>query len=103
MQNLNKALIQGIAESDLKTATISTYKLKKEAKDAQTFAADLAKVARHEMGHILGLPHCNSKHCLMLGAYQFKHASGNFCQACLEKIDKKYMKKLVLTAYKGKN
>ncbi len=96
MQGLNKFLMEGVAQSNLKTATISTYKLKKEAKDAQAFQEDLVKVIRHEMAHLLGVPHCGkSEHCLMLGAYQFKNATVNFCQSCFEKIDKKYLKRRI--------
>lgn len=87
-------LIRGLAGDTLEVATISTYKLKKESEDAEDFAVNLTKVVRHEIGHVLGLPHCSeSEHCLMLHGYQFDNTIPDFCPLCLDKLDQRYLKK----------
>lgn len=89
-----KMLIRGLAGDTLDVATISTYKLKNESEDAEDFAANLTKVVRHEIGHVLGLPHCSeSEQCLMVFGYQFENMIPEFCSFCLDKLDQDYLKK----------
>lgn len=89
-----KMLIRGFASEESEVATISTYKLKQESRDAEDFNMNLKKVVRHEIGHVLGLSHCAvSEHCLMLNGFEFENTIPEFCPACLEKIDKKFLKK----------
>jgi archaemetzincin len=85
-------IIRGLAQDELQAATISTYKIKRESADSETFVDNLSKLARHEVGHLLGLPHCeDSEACLMLNGFHFDKIIQKFCDACLGKIDKRYL------------
>ncbi len=69
------------------TCVISTYRLKRKVVNAQ-FIDRLNKVAIHEIGHNIGLPHCTSgnKHCLMNDAggtiAQVDNEQILFCNKC---------------------
>jgi archaemetzincin len=58
--------IFGLANSPGDAAVVSTYRLKH--KDQAMFINRLKKVAVHEIGHTLGLPHCESASCVMADA-----------------------------------
>jgi len=86
-------IIRGLADRDKHVATVSTYKLKQESANEQEFRKNLTKVVRHEIAHVLGLKHCeDSKQCLMLNGFKFEDTIPEFCPACLEKVDKGYLK-----------
>ncbi|MEM9675611.1 MAG: hypothetical protein AAF992_23675 [Bacteroidota bacterium] len=88
-----RILIRGLAADTLKTATISTFKLKHESVTEEIFIENLTKVARHEIAHVLGLRHCySSDRCLMLNGMKFKNTIPEFCSACLEKIDNRLLR-----------
>jgi archaemetzincin len=62
------------------TCVVSTFRLKRKVSKAQCLAR-LEKVALHEIGHNLGLPHCTQdKHCMM------QAAKGTIKQVDLEKV-----------------
>lgn len=61
-----KYLVRGFAESvPGNLAIISTYKLKHEQSENAPYHKLLIKTVRHEMGHLIGLHHCNETGCLM--------------------------------------
>jgi archaemetzincin len=63
-----------------KTCIVSTFRLKKNV-SKQTTLERLEKVALHEIGHNLGLPHCeNDKKCMM------NDARGTIKQVDAEKV-----------------
>ena len=80
-------LIRGLANDSLKIATISTYKIKNESESKIDFVSNLAKVVKHEFGHLLGMPHCSSESCLMVNGYRFDMMTENYCKDCINKID----------------
>ena len=58
--------VMGLAYCPGKSAIVSTYRL--HHKEVQKRQARLQKVAIHELGHTLGLPHCPDRHCVMTSA-----------------------------------
>ncbi|MDN5216909.1 matrixin family metalloprotease [Fulvivirgaceae bacterium BMA12] len=84
-------LIRGLANDSLGTATISTFRIKNESENDKDFVANLAKIAKHELGHLLGMPHCGSDSCLMVDGYRFNKMSRNYCKDCLNKIDPRHL------------
>ena len=61
--------IFGLGYCPGKSCVISTFRLKKNARDKEHVNDRVVKVALHELGHTFGLPHCNSSNiCLMRDA-----------------------------------
>ncbi|WP_341296346.1 hypothetical protein [Catalinimonas locisalis] len=85
--------IRGLADSDASVATISTHKLKQESANRDEFTVNLSKVVKHEIAHVLDLEHCEvSETCLMRNGFHFAKTTIDFCPACEEKIDQRYLK-----------
>jgi archaemetzincin len=57
--------VLGLATLDGKACVISAYRAKRGARGVEHTRTRLAKVAVHEIGHTLGLPHCPSRGCLL--------------------------------------
>lgn len=88
-----KMLIRGLADAEQAVVTVSTYKVRVESKGEEEFAYQLGKVLRHEIGHTLGLPHCNSSEvCLMRNGYSFAHTRSQFCPSCQQQLKGSYLK-----------
>ncbi len=60
--------IFGLAFSPGSGAVISSFRLKKSAKNPEHFAFRVANTAIHEVGHSLGLDHCDEATCPMRDA-----------------------------------
>lgn len=85
-------LIRGLALSvPGNLAIISTYKIKYESTSPEMFDMLLSKVSRHELGHLLGLPHCsNSENCLMISGYdvnRIHNPNYKICENCIHLLD----------------
>lgn len=77
----------GLASSDGGCAVVSAHRL--ESSDPGLFKERLLKEAVHEVGHVLGLPHCSDRRCVMrfsnsLEDIDFK--STEMCENCSAKL-----------------
>lgn len=80
--------IMGLAYRPGKSCVVSSYRLKH--KNEKTHFSRLKKVAVHEFGHNLGLPHCPNKKCVMTDAVEsvstIDNADLDLCELCKSKI-----------------
>lgn len=85
--------IMGIADLNDRTAVVSLHRLSYGGADAALQTERLVRVATHETGHLLGLPHCTHSRCLMQdarGAVATIDAStGRLCFRCLLRLKTK--------------
>lgn len=85
--------IRGLADADARVATLSTYKLSQESASRDEFIVKLSKVVKHEIGHVMSLEHCEAnEYYLMRNGFHFAKTTIDFCPACEEKIDQRYLK-----------
>jgi len=62
---------------------VSTYRLGRGTVSSSEFRVRLANVARHELGHTFGLPHCPTPGCLMSDARgSVKTVAGKLSPLC---------------------
>jgi archaemetzincin len=80
--------IMGLAYQPGQAAIVSDYRMGHAGLSDQKRFEKLARTARHELGHCLGLPHCNDKYCLMTDAEgkALPDAAKSFCTRCLETL-----------------
>ena len=56
-----------------------------------TYIRRLVRISAHEVGHVLGLPHCPNKRCLMNDANEsiktIDNSTGDLCDECWKKIE----------------
>lgn len=80
--------IMGLAYRPGNSCIVSTFRLKTPNK--QLHYSRLTKVALHEFGHNLGLPHCHDKKCVMTSAVEristVDNANPYLCKKCSEKL-----------------
>lgn len=80
--------IMGLGFCPGKSCVVSTFRLKHNKQ--KIYLERLKKVAIHEVGHNLGLPHCKNKHCVMTDAVEsiatIDKESFSLCEDCRNKI-----------------
>lgn len=80
--------IMGLAYCPGKSGVVSTFRL--QHIDSKTHFSRLKKVAVHEFGHNLGLPHCSNKKCVMTDAVEsiatIDKANLDLCEKCKERL-----------------
>lgn len=80
--------VMGLAYCPGKSSIISTYRLKNKDKKLQL--ERFKKVAIHEFGHNLGLPHCSNKNCVMTSAAEkittIDNEKMELCRKCKKQI-----------------
>lgn len=77
--------VMGLGELPGTATVISSFRCRKKATDAAHAIERLAKVAVHEIGHTLGLPHCPTRSCLMedaMGKVATTDRERDFCPRC---------------------
>ena len=77
--------IMGLGELPGTATVISSFRCRKKARSAAHAIERLAKVAVHEIGHTLGLPHCPIRGCLMedaMGKVVTTDRERDFCPRC---------------------
>jgi archaemetzincin len=77
--------VLGLGEMPGKASVISSFRCKKKARGPRHAIVRLAKVAVHEVGHTLGLPHCENIGCLMedaVGKVATVDRERDFCDRC---------------------
>jgi archaemetzincin len=77
--------VMGLGELPGTATVISSFRCRKKARNAAHAIERLAKVAVHEIGHTLGLPHCPTRACLMedaMGKVVTTDRERDFCPKC---------------------
>lgn len=84
--------IMGLAYRPGKSAVVSRFRVK--SKNYKTEMTRLRKIAIHEFGHNLGLPHCSDRKCVMTSAAEKLTTIDNeklaLCDKCKKIINYKY-------------
>jgi len=77
--------VMGLGELPGTATVISAFRCRKKARSRAHAIERLAKVAVHEIGHTLGLPHCPTVGCLMenaMGKVTTTDRERDFCPLC---------------------
>lgn len=78
--------IFGLGQLDGRVCVVSTFRLGARGAGEAKLRERLRKVAVHECGHVMGLPHCTAPGCVMADAEgtidTVDGESGAFCEAC---------------------
>lgn len=83
--------VMGLGELPGTASVVSSFRCRKKARDTEHAIERLAKVAVHEIGHTLGLPHCPTRGCLMedaMGKVVTTDRERDFCERCRSLADK---------------
>ena len=81
--------VLGLGDLDGPAGVISTFRCHKGAKSEQHARERLMKVAVHEIGHTLSLPHCPTRGCLMEdaeGKVATTDGEYDLCERCRAKL-----------------
>jgi archaemetzincin len=81
--------VLGLGDLDGAAGVISTFRCHKKSRSEAHARERLSKVAVHEIGHTLALPHCPSKGCLMEdaeGSVQKTDTEYDLCGECRRKL-----------------
>lgn len=82
----------GLGEIGGRSCVLSSFRLRRGARDAERLRRRLAVVATHEVGHTLGLPHCGEPGCIMLDAEgsirNTDTSTGHLGPGCRARVDR---------------
>jgi|GEM_PF-2279881 len=78
--------IFGLGQLDGRTCVVSTFRLGARGADEAKLRERLRKVAIHEVGHVMGLPHCPHEGCVMrdgeASIATVDAETGTCCESC---------------------
>jgi len=81
--------IFGLGELGGESCIVSTNRLRNDASSKRYFTR-LMRISTHEIGHVLGLPHCPTPKCVMNDANEsiktIDKSTGDLCDNCWTKI-----------------
>ncbi|MDJ1485322.1 matrixin family metalloprotease [Cytophagaceae bacterium YF14B1] len=79
--------VMGLAYLSGRSCVVSTFRLRSNGK---LLNERVTKVTLHELGHMLGLPHCDNEKCFMADAVEsiktIDNARLDLCETCKKKI-----------------
>ena len=82
--------VMGVAGLRRSSGVISTYRLSGHHASESLVRQRLCQVAVHELGHTLGLHHCDTARCIMNdaegGIASVDGSSGEFCRSCRSQL-----------------
>lgn len=82
----------GLGELGGTAAVVSGFRLWRKTRDRQKIAWRVTNTAVHEVGHVLGLDHCEEPRCVMLDAQggidNTDHSTGAPGPGCAAKLDR---------------
>ena len=79
-------LLRGFADEPSGNCIISTFKIRNETENSESFNSYLFNVIKHEVGHLLGLEHCGNSKCLMVYGRLFNGSQSSLCELCKQKL-----------------
>jgi archaemetzincin len=86
--------IFGLGNMPGPAAVISSFRLRRKAKDAAQVEFRVVNTAIHEIGHTFGLDHCTEAHCPMLdaegGITNTDTSSGKLGEGCRAVLDREF-------------
>lgn len=90
--------IFGLGRLSGTSAVVSTFRLGRRTKDKKLVARRTIKVVNHELGHVLGLPHCPTPACMMNDAEgsikTVDKEEGDLCDSCRKQVEAMHMVKI---------
>ncbi|MFA5331825.1 MAG: archaemetzincin family Zn-dependent metalloprotease [Methanoregula sp.] len=92
--NPGHSSVFGLARESAGVAVVSTARLSNEyyglKADDSDFLDRIVKEGSHEVGHLLGLGHCNNRECIMFCPNTLDELNGKkkmFCPECQKELD----------------
>ncbi len=82
--------IFGLGSLGGEPCVVSSFRLRARGADEKLFRQRLVRVATHEIGHTLGLPHCPDPQCNMVDAkgsiLSVDQGTGTLCKKCQKEV-----------------
>lgn len=91
--------VMGLGELGGRSCVVSSFRLRRRARDAEHLRFRVVTTAVHEVGHTLGLEHCSEAGCLMRDAHgsiqTVDSSTGDLGAGCLDELNRQSPRTLV--------